>query len=108
MRESLLVYPGWGYPAINSKTRLVSARQLLFDPEPDGVPGPAQDAGLRDCFQRQQRHFGDQLVIRQHLQRTDCLAFGEGRHQGIRPGLGRRPALDQIAVGGRSLTAFCC
>ena len=48
----------------------------LLDPQPDGVPGPAQNAGLRHGFEHHQRQAGDLGAAGgTHLQGAHVLAF---------------------------------
>ena len=56
----------------------------LLDPEPDRVPGPAQQAGLRHVVQRLQTEFREGLVGQTDLQRTHGLPLRERRDQRLR------------------------
>src|SRR5689334_1036142 len=61
-----------------------SARVSLLDPETQRVPGPAEDAGFGDRFERDQRDLDDRRTAdRRDLDGADALALRERRDQRV-------------------------
>lgn len=59
-----------------------AARRASLDPEPDGIPGTAEDARLLDGLERHQGHLGDLLLAQRDLERADGLPLGQGATSG--------------------------
>lgn len=68
-------FPESGYQGNNR--RLVAVSAPLLNPEPNGIPSTAHDAGFFYFLQRNERHFeyGHGIVAQHDLEVAHCLAF---------------------------------
>ena len=52
-------------------------RSPLLEPEPQCIPGPAEESRGRHRLQRDERILADRLAVERHAQRADALALRE-------------------------------
>src|SRR5207237_5696540 len=80
------VAPGTGIPSGGARRRDGGRAQVtsLLDPETDGIPGAAEQAGLGNILENGERDRGNRGTGGgAHQQRADALSLGQRRDEGV-------------------------